>query len=103
MRMMVLVTFPTAKFNELWREGQVGPKIQQILEDTQPEAAYFGKSIGGRRGAVIIVDVADEADIARITEPWFLTFDADVETSVCMLPEDVAKIDMDALNAKYGG
>ena len=103
MRMMLLVTFPTAKFNELWRQGQVGPRIQQILEDTKPEAAYFGKSIGGERGAVIIVDVTDETDIARVTEPWYLVFEAEVETSVAMAAGDVAKIDMDALTAAYGG
>jgi len=100
--MMLFVTFPTARFNELWLEGEVGPKIKAILEDTQPEAAYFGKSVGGERGAVIIVNVADEADISRVTEPWYLTFEAEVETSVCMLPQDVGKIDMAALTEKYG-
>lgn len=103
MRMMLLVTFPTAKFNELCRQGQAGPKIQQILEDIKPEAAYFGKSVGGKRGAVIIVDVAGQADISRVGEPWSLTFDADVEPSVAIVPEELAKIGMEELTAKYGG
>ena len=57
MRMMLLVTFPTEKFNALWRQGQVGPKLQAIIEDTKPEAIYFGKGADGQRGATVIVDV----------------------------------------------
>jgi len=100
--MIVMVTFSTPKFNELWRQGQVGPKVQQIVEDIQPEAIYFGKENDGQRGAVVIVDVATPADISRVTEPWYLTFDAKIDTSVCMLPEDLAKIDMAGLAEKYG-
>ena len=102
MRMMLLVTFPTAKFNELWRQGQIGPKTQQIIEDTQPEAVYFGKGAKGQRGAIVIVDVPTPVDLSRVTEPWYLTFDAAIETSVCMSPEDIGKIDMDGLAEKYG-
>ena len=101
MRMMLFVTFPTPKFNELWRKGQVGPKIQQIIEDTKPEAIYFGKDIGGQRGAVVIVEVPAPADIPRFTEPWSLTFEAMIETSVCMTAEDVAKLDYEAVGKKY--
>ena len=102
MRMMLSVTFPTAKFNELWRQGQVGPKIQQIIEDTKPEAVYFGKGAKGQRGATVIVDIPTPADLSRFTEPWYLTFEATVEATVCMTPEEVAEIDMDGLAEKYG-
>jgi hypothetical protein len=99
--MMLLVTFPTARFNQLWQEGQVGPKLQQIIEDTKPEAIYFGKGAGGQRGAVVIVDAPTPADLARVSEPWYLTFEAAIETSICMTAEDVAKIDMKSLTEKY--
>ena len=102
MRMILSVTFPTAKFNELWRHKQVGPKIQQIIEDTKPEAIYFGKETKGQRGAIVIVEVTSPADLSRVTEPWYLAFDAMVESSVCMLPEDLGKIDYDGLAKKYG-
>jgi len=102
MRMMLLVTYSTKKFNELWRQGQVGPAIQKIVEDIKPEAIYFGRGgASGKRGAVVIVDVPTPADVARVTEPWYLTFEASVDTCVCMLPEDIAKIDMDGLAEKY--
>jgi len=42
MRMMLRVTFPTDRFNEMTKAGTVGPTIQKILADTQPEAMYFG-------------------------------------------------------------
>jgi hypothetical protein len=101
MRMMLSVTFPTAKFNELWRKGEVGPKIQQILQDIKPEAAYFGKGNGGQRGVVVIVDVSTAADIPRFTEPWYLMFEATVEVCPCMSVEDIAKVDYQGLASKY--
>ena len=101
MRMMLSVTFPTAKFNEIWRKGEVGPKIQQILQDIKPEAAYFGKGNGGQRGVVVIVDVSTAADIPRFTEPWYLMFEATVEVCHCMSVEDIAKVDYQGLGSKY--
>jgi len=101
MRMMLSVTFPTAKFNELWRKGEVGPKIQQILQDIKPEAAYFGKGNGGQRGVVVIVDVSTAADVPRFTEPWYLMFEATVEVCHCMSVEDIAKVDYQGLAGKY--
>ena len=101
MRMMLQVTFPTAKFNQLWRQGQLGPKIHQIVEDTKPEAIYFGMGRDGQRGAVLIVDVSTPTDLPRVTEPWYLTFDAAIETSVCMTAEDVEKIDYEGVGKKY--
>ena len=97
MRMMLCVTFPTAKFNELWRQGIVGQKVQAIMEETKPEAIYFGKGSNGQRGATVIVDVPTPADLSRVSEPWYLTFEASIETSICMTAEDIAKIDYESL------
>ena len=102
MRMMLFVTFPTAKFNELWRSGKIGQTIQQIIDDTKPEHIFFGKDIDGQRGAVVVVDIPSAADLSRVTEPWYLNFDAKIQTSVCMTPEEVGKIDYEDLARKYG-
>jgi hypothetical protein len=99
--MMLSVTFPTAKFNELWRKGEVGPKIERILEDIKPQAVYFGKGNEGQRGAVVIVEVPTAADIPRVTEPWYLTFEAGVEVCHCMSVEDIARVDYAGLAGKY--
>ncbi len=101
MRTMLSVTFPTAKFNELWRKGEAGPKIQRIIEDTKPEAIYFGKGHAGQRGVVVIVDIPTPADIPRFTEPWYLTFEATVDACACMTAEDIAKVDYEGVGKRY--
>jgi len=101
MRMMLCVTFPTAKFNELARHGQIGPRLQKIIEDTKPEAIYFGKGDNGQRGVVVVVNISTPADVSRFTEPWYLAFEATIATSICMTADEVAKIDMEALAQEY--
>ena len=100
MRMMLSVTFPTARFNELWRKGEVGPKIQQILEDTKPEAVYFTEQ-NGTRGAVLIIDVAQPSQIPAFAEPWFLNFNADCEFRIAMTPEDLQNAGLDELGEQW--
>jgi len=102
MRMILFVTFPTRKFNALMREGQVGPRIGRILEDAKPEAAYFGISRGGQRTGVIVVDIASQADLPALTEPWYLAFEAEVETHPAMSAQEIAALDLDGLAKKYG-
>jgi hypothetical protein len=101
MRMMMLAQFPLEPFNTAVRNGTVGPTIKKILDDIKPEAAYFGER-EGHRGCVLIVDLASAADVPRIAEPFFLSFNAEVEFRVCMLPEDLAKANLEALGKKWG-
>jgi hypothetical protein len=100
MRMMMLAQFPLEPFNTLTRNGTVGATMKKILDDIKPEAAYFGER-EGHRGCVLIVDLQSASDVPRIAEPWFLTFNAEVEFRVCMLPEDLAKADLVALGKKW--
>lgn len=101
MRMLMYVTFQTETFNELMKKGEVGSAIKRILEDTKPEAVYFGEREGGERGAVVVLDVPSPADLPRLSEPWYLTFDALVEVRMCMTPEDLAGADFEAIAKKY--
>ena len=101
MRMLVDVNFPLEPFNTLVRNGTVGQKIQQILEDIKPEAVYFSER-DGKRGAILIVDVADPSKVPSIAEPLFLTFNASVEFHIVMGPEELAKAGLDELGKKYG-
>ena len=100
MRMLVNFDFPLEPFNTLVRNGTVGQKIQQILEDIKPEAVYFSER-NGMRGGILIVDVADPSKVPAIAEPFFLTFNASVEFHVVMGPEDLAKAGLDELGKKY--
>ena len=101
MRMLIDVNFPLEPFNTLVRNGTVGQKIQQILEDIKPEAVYFSER-NGKRGGILIVDVPDPSRVPSIAEPFFLTFDATVEFRIVMAPEELARAGLDDLGKKYG-
>jgi hypothetical protein len=87
-------------FNAAVRDGSAGQKIGRILEETRPEAVYFTE-YGGRRSAILIVDVADPSRIPALAEPWFLTFDADVEFHPVMTPDDLKRAGLEALGKKW--
>lgn len=101
MRMMMRVQCPVEPFNSLVRNGTAGSKMMKILDEIKPEAAYFG-SQDGKRGGILIVDVAKPSDIPRLAEPWFLNFSADVEFSVVMTPDDLVEADLVTLGKKWG-
>jgi hypothetical protein len=101
MRMMMTVEFPIEPFNGGVRNGTAGSKMMKILDDLKPEAAYFG-SQNGKRGGILIVDVAKPSDIPRLAEPWFLNFNAEVTFSVVMTPDDLVEADLLTLGKKWG-
>jgi hypothetical protein len=100
MRMIIHVKIPPKEFNAAVRDGSVGKKIERILQETKPEAVYFTE-YGGQRGAVMIADVKDPAQIPKWAEPWFLWFNADVEFHVAMTPEDLGKAGLDTLGKTW--
>jgi hypothetical protein len=101
MRVLLHVTIPHHKFNAAAKDGSVGAKINRILEATKPEAVYFTEMAGGR-GCVMVVDLADGSKIPALCEPWFLTFEANVEFRVMMTPEDLQRAGLDELGKKWG-
>ncbi|MGH8604807.1 MAG: panthothenate synthetase [Gammaproteobacteria bacterium] len=74
--------------------------MSRILEAVKPEAAYFTEQ-NGKRGAVLIVDLSDPSKIPALAEPWFLTFQADVEFRVVMSPDDLKRAALDDLGKKW--
>ena len=70
MRMLIDVNFPLEPFNTLVRNGTVGQKIQQILADLKPEAAYFSER-NGKRGEIFIVDVTNHPRYRPSPSPSF--------------------------------
>jgi len=101
MRMMMLVQCPIEPFNSKVRNGTAGSTIMKILDDIKPEASYFGER-DGKRGAVLIVNVDSPSDVPRLAEPWFLSFNAEVEFRICMLPEELGQANLEALGKKWG-
>ena len=90
MKFMVTASLPVAAGNAAVRAGTLGEKIQAILEDIKPEAVYFAAQ-DGKRTTIMIIDLADASDLPRVAEPWFLAFDASIDATPVMLPEDLAK------------
>ncbi len=100
MRMMVRFTVPHEPFNSAVRDGTAAQKMKKILDEQKPEAAYF-MDHNGRRSAVLIIDLADASKIPSLTEPWFLTFNADVEVHPVMTPQDLAASGLDEIGKKW--
>jgi len=100
MKMLFSVEFPFEPFNTYVRNGSVGKLLASILEDIKPEAAYFSEQ-DGKRGAILIVEVAGAPDITRIAEPFFLKFNADAKFRILMTPKDLEKAGLEALGAKW--
>jgi hypothetical protein len=100
MRMLMQVKIPHKEFNEAVKDGSVGGKIKRILDETKPEAVYFTE-YDGRRGAIMIVDIADPSKVPGLTEPWFLSFNADVQFHIVMSPEDLGQAGLDAIGKKW--
>lgn len=100
MRMLLKATFPHDKFNTAVKDGSAGKKMQRILEELKPEAAYFGE-FSGHRCAIFIINVSEPSRIPTFAEPFFLQFNADVEFHPVMLAEDLAKADLENLGKKW--
>ncbi len=100
MRMLMHVHLPLEPFNTAVRDGTVGKKIQKILEAIKPEAVYFSEQ-DGRRGGTLIVNVKEPSDVPKLAEPWFLTFDAEVQFRIAMTPEELARANLGALGKKW--
>jgi len=96
MRMLMNVRIPHATFNAAVKDGTAGAKINKIIEAIKPEAIYFTEQHGAR-GVVAIVNLPDPSKVPALAEPWFLTFQADVEFRVAMTPEDLKHSSLDGM------
>ncbi len=48
-----------------------------------------------------MVNLNSPSDVPALAEPWFLTFNAEVEFRIAMTPEDLAHAGLDVLGKKY--
>jgi len=88
MRMMLRWTVPVEKGNEAVSDGTMGQTIQTLLEQLNPEAAYFWPEHGERAG-MIVFDMADTTQIPEFAEPLFSALDAAVEFVPVMNADDL--------------
>ena len=98
MRMLFKMKLDTEKSNRLAAEGKLGQTIGNILEQTKPECVYFGEE-NGCRTAFMVVDLNGNHEMPKMTEPWFLAFNAHVEIKPVMTTDDLRKADSDITKA----
>jgi hypothetical protein len=94
------VTLPHEPFNTFVKDGTVGAKLNKILDAIKPEAVYFTEQ-HGKRGAVLIVNLPDDSKVPALAEPWFLTFQADVEIHIAMTPDDLKHSGIDTMGKTW--
>ncbi len=102
----ILVTFSMnpEKGDQLIKEGRIGETMSSILDELQPEAAYF-TDVDGTRGGFLVVDMQDASQIPAITEPLFLQLGATVHMQPVMTPEDMrgsAGEELERVAQRYG-
>ncbi len=100
MRILLHVRIPHEEFNAAVRDGSVGRKIKQILDETRAEAVYFTE-YDGRRGAIMIININDPSEVPKFSEPWFLSFNADVQFHIAMTPEELGRAGLEKLGKKW--
>ena len=88
--MMLRWTIPVEAGNRAVEDGTLGPAIEAVLKDLNPEAAYFFAEDGERSGMVFF-EMADTSEIPRIAEPLFTTFNAAVQFVPVMNAGDLKK------------
>ena len=58
MRILITFTINSEKGDQLIKEGRIGETMGSILEELQPEAAYF-TDVEGTRGGFLVIDMED--------------------------------------------
>jgi hypothetical protein len=88
MRTMLKFTVPTQEVNPLIRDGSIGQKIETILGNLQPEAAYFCP-IDGKRGGYLVFNMEQESELVTKLEPFWLELGATIETFPVATADDL--------------
>ena len=90
MRIMLKANWDIEAGNAAARDGSLGTKVQSILEQQKPEAAYF-LADNGSRTALLVLNLDDSSQIPAVAEPWLLAFNARIELNPVMNAEDLAR------------
>src|SRR5215210_4662379 len=103
MRFILSVRIPTQKANALIKEGKFPQTVQSIMEELQPEAAYF-TDVDGARGGYFIVNMDDASELPAKAEPLFFALRATIQVHLVMTPEALQKATpaLEQAAQKYG-
>jgi hypothetical protein len=70
--------------------GEVPPNLSTIMEELQPEAAYF-TDVEDARGTYFVVNMDDGSELPAKVEPLFHGMGAEIQVHLAMTPEDMQK------------
>lgn len=90
MRTLLRITVPVETGNAAIKDGSLPKIIGGTMEQLKPEAAYFLPD-GGVRTAIMVFDMKDASEIAKIAEPIFEALNATVEFMPVMNIDDLKK------------
>ena len=90
MRMMLKVSMPTDASNAAFKDGSLGKALMGAVERLKSEAAYFFAE-DGKRTALYVFDLQNEAQIPVVVEPLFHAVNANITLVPVMNADDVGK------------
>ena len=90
MRTMLRWTVPVEKGNDAINDGSLMQIIESMLQELDPEAAYFFPKDGKRSGEIVF-DMTDASQIPQIAEPLFMSVNAEVEFLPVMNVDDLRR------------
>jgi hypothetical protein len=95
---MLTFRIPPEEGNAGLKDGRFTPTLQSIMENLQPEAAYFGP-VEGARGGYLVVNIDDAPEFCAYAEPLFLGLGATVQIA----PRVVEKMESATRRYSLGG
>ncbi len=102
MRFLVKVKNPVERVNQAILDGSFTTKMQKILAELKPEAAYFTEE-NGCRTALLIVNISEASEIPKVGEPFFHAMHAEVHFHPVMTGQDLANSNLQELAKRWSG
>jgi hypothetical protein len=87
-RTLVRIIMDMESGNAAIQNGTLGQMIGDAMERLKPEASYFYAE-GGKRTALLVIDMKDQSDIPMIAEPFFIGAKSSVEFFPVMNADDL--------------
>jgi hypothetical protein len=88
---MLTLRVPPEQGNAAMKDGSFMSAFQSVMEELEPEAAYFAE-IEGARGGYIVVNIDDASQLPAICEPLFLGLNATVQVSPVFTLDDMPRV-----------
>ena len=100
MKMLLIVSMPHEKLNNLVKEGKAGQILNNIIKDINPVSSYFTE-MDGKRTGLFIINIDNPSDIPKYTGPFYLNFNADCKIHPVMSLGDLQNAGLDELAKKW--